>query len=70
MTTTVDLDGARIAPSALEDWRYRMRWSIREACRQLEITQDRWRGMVSGSSRIPAHIWLACAELERRRATT
>lgn len=51
-----------MTPADLEAWRSRMGWSVREACRQLGLSQDRWRRMAEGG-RIPAHIALACAAL-------
>jgi hypothetical protein len=51
-----------MTPADLEAWRSRMGISVREACRQLDIAQDRWRRMMDGG-RIPAHIGYACAAL-------
>lgn len=57
MTTTTPM-----TPADLEAWRERMGFSVRRACRELEITQNRYRRMIEGG-RIPAHIALACAAL-------
>lgn len=48
--------------SDLDAWLTLMDWSVREACRQLEISNDRWRRMMAGQ-RIPRHIALACAAI-------
>lgn len=56
-----------MTPTDLDDWRSRMGYSVREACRELDISQDRWRRMMAGG-RIPRHIDLACAALERCRS--
>ena len=40
-----------------------MRWSRARTARELGISQDRLRRMLSGSVAIPKHIGLACAAL-------
>jgi len=51
----------------LEKFRQRMGWSIRETCRQLDISQDRYRRFMDEQD-IPRHIELACAALECKKA--
>lgn len=52
-----------MTPADLEAWRSRMGYSVREACRVLDLSQDRWRRLAAGEVRIPAHVALACAAL-------
>jgi transcriptional regulator with XRE-family HTH domain len=51
-----------VTAADLEAWRAQKNLSIREACRLLDVSQDRWRRWMAGG-RIPAHIALACAAL-------
>lgn len=51
-----------MTPTDLETWRSRMGWSVRKACRELGISQNRWRRMVEGGA-IPPMLGYACAAL-------
>jgi hypothetical protein len=50
---------------SLDQWREKMGFSIGDACRELDISWDRWDSFRSGRP-IPRHIELACAALFHR----
>lgn len=61
-TSPATVEGQQMKAEDLEAWRAKQGYSVRQACKVLDISQNRYQRFMAGM-KIPEHIGLACSAI-------